>query len=132
MGDGLALEVVGFDLRENRDRRFGSGGGRLDHLHFSQESVASSRHAFDVARFLGRFPQGIAQPSHGVVDTRVEFDHGLVGPKLVADLPANYDLARMFEQQQQNPEGLLTQKKTDTLLAQFSGANVEFEGPETE
>jgi hypothetical protein len=61
----------------------------------------------------------------------VEFHNGFIGPKLVTDLAANHDLARMFEEQQQNPERLLPQKQADAVFAQFSGSNVEFEGSET-
>jgi len=38
----------------------------------------------------------------------------------------------VFEQQDQDPEGLLAEAKAGTVFAQLSGANIQFEWPKTE
>ena len=62
----------------------------------------------------------------------IEFDHCFVGPKLIANLRSQHDLAPAFQQQQQNSKRLFAQPQADAVLAQFSRANIQFEGAETE
>ena len=61
----------------------------------------------------------------------VEFDHGLVRPEPVANLRSHARSRRVFQQQEQELEGLLAQVKADAVLAQFASANIQFEGSET-
>jgi hypothetical protein len=61
----------------------------------------------------------------------VELDYGFVRPQPAANLPTHHDLSGVLQHQQQDLEGLLAEKKTDAVLAQFSGANIQFEGSET-
>jgi hypothetical protein len=60
----------------------------------------------------------------------IEFDHGFVRPKPEANLIPQHDLAGVFQQEQQELEGLLAETKADTVLAQLSGASIQFKGPE--
>ena len=60
----------------------------------------------------------------------VELDDGVVGPQLQANLVTQYHLAGVIEEHEQNSPGLLAELDADALLAQFSGANVEFKRPE--
>ena len=133
VGDGLALQIVKVDFRAGGSKRFGSrgcGGGRLDPFHFSQKAVTAARHRLDVTRLFGRFSQRVAQPSNGVVDRRVEFDHGLVRPELIANVRPQYHFAGMIQQEEQNPHWLFAQLEPDTVLAQLSRTHVELERSE--
>jgi len=100
-------------------------------LHRIDKSVAAARHCFDIARLFSRFPEDIAQSPDRRIDAVVEFDHGLIRPKPIAYLLSQDDLTGVFQQQEQELEGLLAQTKTDTMLAQFAGPNIQIEGSET-
>jgi hypothetical protein len=133
--DGLAFQIVGVAYRAASRRRVrsrGFGGRRLDRFDFPQKAATAARHRLDVTRLLGRFRQRVAQPSNGIVDRRVEFDHGLVRPKLIANLVSQHQLARVRQQEEQNPHRLFAQLEPDTVLAQFSRAHVELERSEAE
>jgi hypothetical protein len=54
----------------------------------------------------------------------VKFDNGVVRPKPAPDFLAQDDLPRIFQQQQQNLEGLLPKAEPDPMFAQLTGAHV--------
>jgi hypothetical protein len=47
----------------------------------------------------------------------VEFDDRFVRPKPAANLRPHHDLAGLFQQQKQNPQRLLAEKKPDAVFA---------------
>jgi hypothetical protein len=72
----------------------------------SNESVATTRHGFDVAGIVG----GIAQRAPELIDCRIEamleIDEGRFSPYFVTHLLAGNYLARVCQQYQQDLEGL--------------------------
>src|SRR6188472_2903809 len=61
------------------------------------------------------------------VQTMVEVNEGIGGPQFAAQfLPSDY-LARVSKRANKNSEGLLLQLDLYAVLAQFAGAQVEFE-----
>jgi hypothetical protein len=133
VGDGLALEIVGVDFGAAGSRRLGSWGfgvGRLHHFDFPQKAVTAARHRLDITRSFGRFSQRVAQPSNGVVDRRVELDHRFILAKAYRESPFALRVRRDAPAEEQNPDRLLAQLDPNTVLPEFSRANVELEQSE--
>jgi hypothetical protein len=87
---------------------------------------------FYKTRVVCRIAQRPAQLVDRSVQTVLEV-HKCVGrPKLLAQLLARDDLARLLQQHGQNSKGLFLNFDLEPVLVQLSGAKVSFEDPEVD
>jgi hypothetical protein len=109
---------------------FGRGGWGIGDLSLPDEAVALPGDGLDISRAIGRVPQSAPQSPYRGVDTKIEFDYGLVRPEALANLLARNNFARGFEQHLEDLEGLLLEPNSATLFAQFAFSEVQLEWAE--
>ena len=85
---------------------------------------------FDEARRRRVIPQSLAQSFDGTVDAVLEINEGILRPELLSDLFAGHQLARTLQQHGQDLEGLTVQLDLQSVLAQFSCTEIDFEDTE--
>ena len=78
-------------------------------------------------RGVGRIPQRFTQPLDRVVDADIEVYKSIGRPDPSAQLFPRHDLTWMLQQNLKDLEGLILQLDLDTLLTQFSRAEIRFE-----
>jgi len=86
----------------------------------SDEAVTTPGNGFNVAGFVGRIREHIAQLLHGAVQAGIEIDEGVRGPEPLMEFFAGNDIAGMLQQQRQYLEGLILKFQADAVLAQLT------------
>ena len=74
--------------------------------------------------------QHFAQPHYRVVQAMIKIHESVAGPQAFAQVIPGDDFSRGCQQYRQNLEGLLRQFQPETVLAQFSRLNIDFEHAE--
>ncbi len=88
------------------------------------------RECLDKPRFLSRVAQRISKFFDRSVQTVIEGNEGVLGPKSVTQLIPGNDFARVLQQQRKQAERLLLQLYFDAVLVQFSRTEVNIKGAE--
>src|SRR5208282_6191579 len=96
------------------------------------KAITPAMQGFYKTRVVCLIAQRSAQLIDGGVQTVLEV-HKCVGrPKLLAQLLARDDLARLLQQHGQNSKGLFLDLDLKPVLAELSGVKVSFENPEVD
>ena len=98
--------------------------GHVAVFHVTDEAVAAPRQSLDVAGFVGRLAQRVAQLLDGAVQAGVEINKSVAGPKLLVQFLACHDLAGMLEQEREHLEGLVLELQPNAVLAQLTRTQV--------
>src|SRR5439155_18034786 len=77
-------------------------------------------------------PESLAKPCHCCVQPVFELYVSIGGPQFSADLLSRYEFAWSFQQHVENLKRLLLQLYPHPVLAQLSGLEIHFKGPETD
>ena len=96
----------------------------------SDEAVAAPRQSLDVAGFLGRIGQDVAQLLDGAVQTGIEVNKSVCRPEFLTEFLARNYVAGMLEQKREYLEGLVLKLQADAVLVQLARTQVDFEGAE--
>jgi len=83
------------------------------------EAVAAAGDCFDVTGLIGGVAEGGAEAIDGGAEAVVELDKGVVAPDALAQLVARDDLAGVFEEGEQDFEGLILQLDAHTVFSKF-------------
>ena len=73
------------------------GGIRIDER--SDEPITTPGNGFNVAWFVGRIREHVAQLLYGAVQSGVEIDEGVPGPEPLPEFFARNNIAGMLQQQ---------------------------------
>ena len=106
---------------------------RLDAVgfHFAYEAVSAPGQRLNITWFFGRFTKCVTEPFHRCVDAVIKLNYGVAGPELLADLFAEHDFARTFEQGNEYLEGLLLQADLEIVLPQLCTPQMQYIRTET-
>jgi hypothetical protein len=104
------------------------GGGYIQRI---DETVATARERFDESRGIGGIGQSGAQLGNGDVYGVVEVAEGLLRPNAALEFFARNDGAGIVEESRQDFQRLNLQPDSCTRFAEFAGAAVQFEDPES-
>jgi hypothetical protein len=104
----------------------------IDNLNLGEEAVAATSNGFHKAGTLGGIAEGLADFADRFVETVVEINESVRGPKLFLEFLTSYDIAGVLKQQGQDLEGLFLKANSQTVLTQFAGPKIKLENPETE
>jgi hypothetical protein len=111
-------------------KAWGVGGVFSQAFYGGYEAIAAAGEGFDEAGAGGGVVEGFADAVDGGVDAVFGVDPGAVGPEVVGDLVAGEELARTFEEQAEDLEGLGVEAQADALAAELAGGDVGLEGSE--
>jgi len=99
-------------------------------IYLADEPVSALGKGFNVARRLCIVAQSGANLPYGGVEPLVEIHEGLTAPDLMLDLLAGKYLVRVGGKQSEHFARLWREVQEGVPLAQFTGMDIEFEGPE--
>jgi hypothetical protein len=95
------------------------------------ESVSAAGDGFDVARLVGGIAQGPPEPINGGVEAMIEVDKRAVAPDFGEQLLARHQFTGLFEEGQQDLEGLAGQPDSTAIFEEFAGRGVHFKWTES-
>jgi hypothetical protein len=115
-------------FRHSRRRRLGR-----KQFDWRYKSIPSPGHSFNEPRTSCRIAQYFAELVHRRIQTMIEIDESVViRPDGTSKLVTADHFAGSFEENFQDPEGLIVEFNPDAGLAQITGMAVEFENSETD
>ena len=94
-------------------------------LYRTDVPVSPARKRFDVARAIGRVAKHFANPRNRVVQVVVKIAECVTGPDSSLKFFASHNLARPFQQDFENLEGLSAQAQSYAVLAQFASTDIQ-------
>jgi len=94
------------------------------------ETIPASGNRFHKAGVLGSIAQHFAQAHYGIVQSVVEIDKGIAGPKAIAQFFARDNFARLLKKHDQNLKRLLWKFDSETMLAELASLQIHFENTE--
>jgi hypothetical protein len=103
-------------------------GGRVPVFDMGDEAIAAAGQSLDVAGFIGRITQNVAQFSDGAVQPGVEIDKSIAGPEFLSKLLASNDVTGMLEQKRKYLERLVLKLEPDAVLVHLARTQVHVEG----
>src|SRR6185437_7515765 len=86
---------------------------------WGNEPVPVAGNGLDVARFLGRITQCIAQSSHRSIQASVEVHKGAVWPQSSAQFFSGNQFTRTFDEDLKNLEWLILELQPSAVLTQL-------------
>lgn len=92
----------------------------------SNEPVASAGHGFDESGIVGFFAEGTSQFSDGGVQSVVELDEGVGGPKSLTNLFSGNQFAGALEQHGEDLERLFLQPDSQSVFGQDELFKINF------
>lgn len=95
-----------------------------------KKTVAVPMYCLDVSGVSGRIPQRRAKFGHGLVQTAIEINEGVLRPECLANLLTSHQFSRTLQEKGQQLERLLLQFDFDSELTKLGGAQVYFEDTE--
>lgn len=104
--------------------------GRRNEFHRCDETVALPWQGLYEPRVLRRIPQDFPEPHDRVVQTVVEIDESVAGPKASAQFFARYYFPWLFEKHGQNLKRLFRKLQAQTMLTQFTRLHIGFKSAE--
>src|ERR1700730_17739841 len=79
---------------------------------------------------LGAVAERVPEPADRSIETVVEIDKRVCRPQTGPELVASDDLARSFQQESENLEGLFLKPYPGSITAQFASPQIDFEDSE--
>src|ERR1700730_15934131 len=86
-----------------------ANSGRIGTFDLREEAVSATGNGLDKTGTFGRVVKRLTDFADGFVESVVEIDEGVRGPKFFLKLLASYDIAGVLKQHSQDLEGLLLQ-----------------------
>jgi hypothetical protein len=105
--------------------------GRLRHGYRGEEAVTAAGDGLDKTRRRRRVVQSLSKFADGLIETMVEVNEGLSTPYLALNFFSGDDLAGLAKQEGENLQWLFLELYSDSILAQFSRAQVDLIEPES-
>jgi len=96
----------------------------------SGEAVATARQSFDVAGFLGRIGQDIAQLLDGAVQTSIKVNKRVRRPEFLTEFLTRNQVTCMLQQNGEHLEGLVLKLQTDTVFVKLARTQVHIKRAE--
>jgi len=96
------------------------------------EPVAAARQRLNKARVIRRVVEGLAEPFHRSVETKLKVNKCIGGPKFSVKLFARNQFARSFQQTHQNLKRLPLQPDLSALLLQLARTQVQLKNTESD
>src|SRR6266568_3146919 len=110
---------------------YAMGGSRCGHaIHRPDEPVSATREGFHKSGAFGRVTEGTAELVDGCVETFIKAPKRIRGPNRLPQFLPRHDFPGVLQQQRQNPQWLLLQSDPRPVLAQLTGAEINFEHAE--
>lgn len=101
---------------------------KFDTLDRGEKTIAATRKSFDIGGLVGRVGESLPQFVDRFVEAVFEVDKSLAGPKALLNLVPGNDRAGVFEKQDEDFKRLAGETKLDTMFAELTGGDVNFEG----
>src|SRR5262249_1596641 len=98
----------------------------------STKTIAAARYGLDEFRFIGGIAQRVAQSVDCAVEAVFKIYERARRPQFLLNLFSGDQLAGTSNQHGENFKGLIVQFQPNTMLAQFSGGHIRYEGPEAQ
>jgi hypothetical protein len=109
-----------------------ANSGFLGNFDVREETVAAPSNGFHKAGTLGGVAECLTDFTDSFVEPVVEIHESVSRPELFLKFLAGYDLTGVLKKHRQNLEGLLLKANSEAEFAQFAGAKIQLENPETE
>jgi hypothetical protein len=107
-------------------------GGSAGVVDRRDEAIPTLRQSFHESRCVGGVSERFAQLLHRGAEPAVEIDERLARPQPALQLIPRDQVAWPFQQRGEDLERLVGEADLRALLAQFTRAGVEVEGPEVD
>ena len=106
--------------------------GFLGNFDIREEAVSPPSNGFNKAGTLRRVAESLTDFADRFVETVVEIHEGVRGPEFLLKLFPSHDLTGVLKHHRQELEGLFLKPYSQSVLAQFARAKIQFENPKTE
>ncbi|HXL22012.1 MAG TPA: hypothetical protein VOA78_06080 [Candidatus Dormibacteraeota bacterium] len=101
-------------------------------FNLRKEAVPATCDRFHKTRTVGGIAESVADFVDRFVEPVIEIHERVCRPEFLLEFLAGYDFAGVLKERRQHLERLFLKANTEAVFAQFAGAEIQLENPETE